>query len=115
VGVHRAWEHALEFEALDIYVQAVRIRLDFSDRPEVALARGQLKQLARIGDAARQPIEAADNVFQLGALPSQFLRALGLVPDAGLLQFARDFLQAFMLIVVIKDTPLKSRCAPRVL
>jgi hypothetical protein len=114
MGIHLSREHALEFEALDVLVQAVRIRLDLPDGAEVALARGELQQLAGIGDGARQPIEAADDVFQFGALPAKFLRPLGLVPDAGLLQFARDFLQALVLIVVIKDTPLKSRCAPRV-
>jgi len=113
MGIHLAWEHALEFETLDIQVQAVCIRLYLPDCPQIALARGKLEQLARIGDGARQPIDAADDVFQFGALPAKFLRPLRLVPDAGLLQFARDFLQALVLIVVIKDTPLKSRCAPR--
>jgi hypothetical protein len=113
VGIHLAWEHALEFEALDIQVQAVRIRFNLPDRPNIALADNEIEQLARIRDGARQPIEAADDVFQLGAFPAKFLRPLRLVPDARLFQFARDFLQALVLIVVIKDTPLKSRCAPR--
>ena len=115
MGIHLAGEHALEFEALDINVQAVGIRLDIPDRTQIALPRGHLEQLAGVRNAAGQSIEAADDVFQLRPFASEFLRTIGLVPDAGLLQFARDFLQAFVLIVVIKDTPLKSRCAPRVL
>jgi hypothetical protein len=113
VRVHLAGEHALEFQAFDSNVQAVCICLDFAGGTEISLARGQLKQLVRIGDAACQPIEAANEVFQFGALAAEFLRALRVVPDAGLLEFARDFLQAFVLVVVIKDTPLKSRYAPR--
>jgi hypothetical protein len=113
MGIHLAWEHALEFKALNIQVQAVRIRFDLPDRPQITLARGQFEQLACISDRARQPIKAADDVFQLGALTAKFLRPFRLVPDAGLLQLARDFLQALVLIIVIKDTPLRSRCAPR--
>src|ERR1700691_2084392 len=113
--VHLAGKHTLEFEFLDIEVQADRVRFDLRGRTEIALAGGKLEQLARIGDCARQPIEAADDVFQSRALPAEFLRPVRLVPDAGLFQFAGYLLQALVLIVVIKDTPLKSRCAPRVL
>jgi hypothetical protein len=111
--VHRAWKHALEFEPLDIEVQAVRIRFNFRGRTEIPFAGGKLEQLARIGDGARQPIEAADDVFKPGPFPAEFLRPVGLVPDARLFEFARDFLKSLVLIVVIKDTPSKSRYAPR--
>jgi hypothetical protein len=38
MGIHLAGEHALEFEALDIQVQAVCIRFYLPDRPKIALA-----------------------------------------------------------------------------
>jgi hypothetical protein len=113
--VHRAWKHALKFEPFDIDIQAGRIRFDLRGRTEIRFAGSQLEQLARIGDGACQPIEAADDVLKPGALPAELLRPVGLVPDAGLFQFARDLLQPLVLIVVIKDTPLKSQSAPRVL
>jgi hypothetical protein len=113
--VHRAWKHALEFEPFNIEIQAGGIRFDFRGRAEIPLAGRKLKQLTRIGDAARQPIEAADDLLEPGALAAELLRPVRLVPDAGLFQFARDLLEALVLIVVIKDTPLKSRYAPRVL
>jgi len=41
------------------------------------------------------------------------LRALGVVPDAGLLELASYFLKALVLVIVIKDTSSRSRCVPR--
>jgi hypothetical protein len=58
-------------------------------------------------------IEAVDHLLELGALPAELLRAFRIVPDAGLFQLARYFLEALALVVVIKDTPSRNRCAPR--
>jgi len=52
-------------------------------------------------------------LLELGALLTQFLSAIRVVPDAGLLEFALYFLQSLVFVVVIKDTSSKSRCAPR--
>jgi len=52
-------------------------------------------------------------LLELGALLAEFLRALGVIPDAGLFELALYFLQTFVFVVVIKDTSSKSRCAPR--
>jgi hypothetical protein len=52
-------------------------------------------------------------VFQLGALLAELLGAIRVVPDAGLFELAGYFLQTLVLVVVIKDTSSKSRCAPR--
>jgi hypothetical protein len=52
-------------------------------------------------------------LFELGAFAPQLLSALRLIPNAGLLELALYFLETFVLVVVIKDTSSKSRCAPR--
>jgi hypothetical protein len=52
-------------------------------------------------------------LFQLRPFAAQVLRALGIVPDAGLFELAGYLLEAFVLVVVIKDTSSRSRCAPR--
>jgi hypothetical protein len=52
-------------------------------------------------------------LFQLGALPAELLSPIRVVPDPRLFELAGYFLQALVLIVVIKDTSSKSRCAPR--
>ena len=44
---------------------------------------------------------------------SQLLRSIGGIPDSGLLELALYFLQPLMLVVVIKDTSSKRRCARR--
>jgi hypothetical protein len=58
-------------------------------------------------------IETADDLVELRALPAEFLRAIRIIPDAGLLELASYFLQALVLVVVIKDTSSRSLCAPR--
>jgi hypothetical protein len=45
------------------------------------------------------------HLFQGGALAAQVLGAFGVIPDVGLFQFAGYFDQAFVLGVVVKDTP----------
>jgi hypothetical protein len=52
-------------------------------------------------------------LLELGTFLTQFLSAILVVPDAGLLEFALYFLQTLVFVVVIKDTSSKSRYAPR--
>jgi hypothetical protein len=58
-------------------------------------------------------IEAADHLLEFGALLAQFLSAIRLIPDSRLFEFARYFLKAFVLVVVIKDTSSRNRRVPR--
>jgi hypothetical protein len=58
-------------------------------------------------------IQGADHLFQLSAFLAQFLSAFRIIPDTGLFELALYFLQPLVLVVVIKDTSSKSRCAPR--
>jgi hypothetical protein len=113
VRIHLAGEHALEFQLLDLEGQSLGVGLDSIDGVRIRLGRGQIQQLGRIGQGAREPIESADDLLELGAFLSQFLRAVRVVPDTGLLELALYFLQPLVLIVVIKDTSSKSRCALR--
>ena len=89
------------------------IGLDFRDGAAVGLLGRHLEQLAGIAQAARQCVQAAHHLLELGALLAELLRTLRVVPDAGLFQLANYFLQPLVLVVVIKDTSSKSRYAPR--
>ena len=60
-----------------------------------------------MGEFGVQPSERADLRLQLGALTAQFLRALGIIPEFGLFEFALDFGQALLLGVEVKDTPVR--------
>jgi hypothetical protein len=80
---------------------------------QIRLCRGQIQQFRRIAQGARESIESADDLLELGAFLSQFLRAVRVIPNTGLLELALYFLQPLVLVIVIKDTSSKSRCALR--
>jgi hypothetical protein len=113
VRVHLAGKHALKLESLDFGDEAADVALYFIRSRRIGLRGGHLQKLAGIGETARQVIEAVNDLFELGALFAEFLRAFGVVPDPGLLELASYFLQALALIVVIKDTSSRTLCAPR--
>ena len=113
VRVHLARKHALELETLHCRGQLHDIRLDFVGRPRVRLFSRELEQFPGVAQAARQLVQAADDLFQFGALASELLRAFRVVPDARLFELAGYFFETLVLVVVIKDTPSRSRGVPR--
>jgi hypothetical protein len=113
VGVHLARKHALELELLDFQPEAVDVGFDLLGRPGIRLFGGQIQEFRRVAEGALEAVQAAHDLLELGAFLPQFLSAIGVVPDAGLLELALYFLQTFEFVVVIKDTSSKSRCAPR--
>jgi len=58
-----------------------------------------------------QLAEGVDHGLQRGALASQRLCALGVVPDLGVFEFALDLGQLFQFFSVVKGTPSASRNA----
>jgi hypothetical protein len=58
-------------------------------------------------------IQAPHHLFELGTLPAEFLRAVRIAPNPRLLEFALYLLKTLALVVVIKDTSSRNRCAPR--
>jgi hypothetical protein len=62
---------------------------------------------------ARGAVQRAELRGQLGALAAEFLRAVGLGPDRRIFEFAAYFFEAFLLFVVLKETPLRRRGDPR--
>jgi len=58
-------------------------------------------------------IQGTDDLFESGAFLAEFLGPFRVVPDFGLLELPRYFLQTLVLVVVIKDTSSRNRCAPR--
>ena len=60
-----------------------------------------------MGKFGVQARECTDFGFKFGAFAAKFLRALGLIPQFGLLEFALDFRQALLLGVEVKDTPVR--------
>jgi hypothetical protein len=60
-------------------------------------------------------VQVVDHRFEFRSFSAEFLRLGGIIPDAGLLELADYFLKALVLVVVIKDTPSRIGCVPRVL
>ncbi len=105
VRVHLAREHAPELELVDLLAHAFDVGLDGARRRLVLFALGQLEQLAGLAEARAQLVEHVDDALELGAFAAEFLGALGLGPDGGVLEFAQDLGQPFAALVVVKDTP----------
>jgi hypothetical protein len=97
----------------DLEAQAVDVGLDFLGSDGIRLFGGQFQEFRRVAQAALEAIQAAYDLLELGAFLAQLLRAIRVIPDAGLLELALYFLQSLVFVVVIKDTSSKSRCAPR--
>jgi hypothetical protein len=68
VRVHRAREHALELEALDLLLELAGVALDLGDRAGLALGLGELEQLEGAGDARPDAVEPLGDRAELGAL-----------------------------------------------
>jgi hypothetical protein len=93
--------------------QAHGVSLDLVGRPAVGLFGRKLEQFPGVAKASREPVQAIDDTLQLRSFFPEFLRAFRVVPDARLLEFAGYLLEAFVLVIVIKDTSSRSRCVPR--
>jgi hypothetical protein len=106
VGVGLAAEHALEFQPLHLGFETLHIRCQRGGGGLVVFQLDQLGQFERVGDAARQLADAADDVFQTRPLAIEFLRALGVFPDLGVFELAQDFGQALLAGIEVKDTPV---------
>jgi len=113
VRVHFSRKHALELEPFDFRGQLGHIGFDFGRGLKIGLLGGEFEKLPGILEAAGQLVQGADDLFQFGAFPPQLLGALGVVPDARLFEFPVYFLEAFVFVVVIKDTSSRNRCVPR--
>jgi hypothetical protein len=95
----------LELEALDTLLRALEVLLDACDGGVVVLGRGHLQQLIRVAEGLLVAIELADGLGEPRALAVQLLRAVGLVPDLGILELALDLREPLGASIVVKDTP----------
>jgi hypothetical protein len=60
-----------------------------------------------MGQLGVQPRKCTDLGLEFGAFTAELLRALRIVPEFGLFEFALDFGQALLLGVEVKDTPVR--------
>jgi len=109
VRIHLAGKHALEFQRLDFARERIDVGRNGLRGAFVVFRSSQLQQFFGPAQAFRQAADAVDDLVELSAFLAELLRALGLIPDVRIFQLAADFLQAFALGVVVKDTPVTTR------
>jgi hypothetical protein len=103
----------LELQAFHFRGESGGVPFDFVGGPDIGLVGREFQQLARVAQSAADPIQTLNDALQLRSLPPQFLGAVSIVPDAGLFEFPGYFLEALVLVIVIKDTSSRNRCVPR--
>jgi hypothetical protein len=77
---------------------------DAHQRVVVAFTLGEREELRRILERGVDLLQRGDGGFEGAPLLAQVLRALGVVPDAGVLEGAADLYESLLLRVVVKDT-----------
>lgn len=95
----------MELELVDAAGVALDVLGDGVGGVLVLLGLGQFEQLVGGDQAFGQFADAGDGLVQQRALAAQRLGPFRVVPDVGALELAVDFLEAFYLGVVVKDTP----------
>ena len=103
--IHLAGEHALEFELVDFRGELIDIVGDCSDRAFVVFADRKIEQIAGLAERIGQRADAADDALEIRAFLAEILRALRVVPDVRIFEFARDFFEPLGLHIEVKDTP----------
>ena len=98
-------EHALQFELAHTGFEAVGILLDVGGGALVVLTFGKLEQLGGVGDRFGGAVDFVQLGGKLGAFAAQLSCLVGVLPDGGLFELARYFFEAFLLGVVLKETP----------
>ena len=98
-------EHALQFELAHAAFQAVGVLLDVGGGGFVVLAFGKVEELGGVGDRFGGAVDFVQLGGELGAFAAQLPGFIGVLPDGGLFELAGYFFEAFLLAVVLKETP----------
>lgn len=72
---------------------------------EILFGQRKFKEFARIGDALRKTVEAADDIVEHLLFFAYFLGVFGIIPEVRVLNFPIYFFEAPSFAVDVKDTP----------
>ena len=92
-------------------LEALRVALDVACGRFIALGLGELEQLGSFIDALNGAVDFADVGAQARTLAPELLGTGGVRPDVRILELAPNFLEPFLLAVVLKETPVTRPCA----
>jgi hypothetical protein len=103
--IHLAVEHALELELAHAVFEAGGILLDVGGGGFIVLALGEVEELGGIGDRLGSAIQLFELRGELGAFAAELAGLVRVLPDGGVFQLATYLFEAFLLVVVLKETP----------
>jgi hypothetical protein len=106
-------KHALQLQAPDVGFESLRVVINIARGRLVTLAFRKFEKLGGVRDTLGGTVDFDSIGGQFRAFASQFLRPLGLRPDGRIFELTADLFEALFLIVVLKETPVRRRCAPR--
>jgi len=104
VRVERVVEHAAELERADVGGELGNVIGDAEERGVVVLRLRHVEELLRVLQAGVDAGELADGRVERLLLPPELLRALLVVPDAGVGEGLLYFGEALLLAIEVKDT-----------
>jgi hypothetical protein len=113
--IHLAAEHALELEPAHGSLEARPLLLELDRSRLVAFGFCHGEQLEGIARAIAGAVEVGELGAQADAFLAQLLGAPRLRPDLRVFELAAYFFEAITLVIVFKETPSRSRRAPRCL
>jgi hypothetical protein len=97
-------EHPTEFHVTHRALEFCDVRRHCGKRRVVAFAAGEIEQLGAVLQPRSESGQRADDTFELLSFPAELLCALGIVPDAGILECLGNRGEPFRLDVEVKDT-----------
>jgi hypothetical protein len=103
--IHLAVEHALQLKLAHAGFQARGVTLDVLRGALVVLAFRELQELCGIGDGLGGAVELFELGGELRALAAELTGLVGVLPDGRIFQLAGYLFEAFLLGVVLKETP----------
>ena len=105
-------EHALQLETAHFGFETLCVAVDIARGSFVALAFREFEKLRCVRYSLGGALDLARVGRESRALTSQLLRAFGFCPNGRVFQLAPYLLEAFLLEIVLKETPVRSECAP---
>ena len=106
-------KHALQLEAAYVGFEPLCIGIDIACGGLVTLALGELEEFRCVRYAFGGALDIACVGGEPRPLTSQLLRAFGFGPNGRVFQLAPYLFEAFLLEIVLKETPVRRRFAPR--
>ena len=107
VVIGLAGQHRFQAQSDQLSRHGLNLCLGLNDDAAVALVLAHFDQLEAIGKFTVHIPQASNGIVQIGALPHQFLRAGGVIPQARIFDKLVQFIQAFNGDIPVKDASLE--------